>query len=1091
MDIGIWLRDLGLAQYESAFRDNEIDFELLQHLTVEDLKDLGISSVGHRRRILAAIEGLRTPAPAAAAPTPRPEPPQAEGEYRQVAILFADLVRYTTLTQELGAERMHALLDAYFKTVDEIIEGAGGRVDKHIGDCVMGVFGAPRGHGDDAERAVRAALAIRDAAPRLSASLGATIQVHVGVTTGRVVASMVGAGSTSEYAVTGESVNLASRLTDAAGPGEILISDELYRMLEERLVCEPAGTLSLKGIGAPTGAWRLLDLRHGRTMPGRFVGRRAELSQFASIMRACEEDGAGHVVVVRGEAGIGKTRLGEEFASMAGEQGFAVHRGLVLDFGAETGRDAVRSIMRDLLGMAQRAAQDDLAAAVEKAMASGIVPEHCEAHLYDVLSLPVPARLKAVYEAMDDALRQQGRNETIAHVLRWAASQRPRLLIVEDVHWAGRPLMRLLAQIAEAAGALPVVMVISTRVEGDPLDRAWRAMIAGTPLTTFDLSPLKAEEARSICQAVESDAQVIAALVARAEGNPLFLDQLLRHRDRISTTGVPGSIHSLVQAAVDQLSPHDKEAIQAASVIGQRVDPALMAHLAGRSSLDPGTLIEKNLLRPHGGELMFVHALIRDAIYAALLSQTRKALHLKAAEWFRHRDLKLHAEHLSLAGAPDAAAAFLAAAREEMSSYHYETALALADRGLPLARAAEEKAALLILRGEAWHDYGRMDEAEQSFRSALLVAEDARQRCEALIGLAAVERITDELDAALQHLDQAEAEAVSAGLVAERSRIHFLRGNVLFPRGELDRCLEQHQAGLEFARRSQRPDLQAAALGGLGDAEYVRGRMRSARDRLSECVRISREQNLGRIEVANLAQVAHAMVYTGPVPAAYETAAEAINAAMRIGHARAEINARAAATKALFALARFEECLQEIERQKQAVDRLGAARFKQLAFVFEGRVLHALGRIEEALAVQAPGLDFARATGFAFHGPAIASAAAVIESDPVRKRALMAEAEAGIVAGCVGHNQFRVYADGIDVARALGDEAMLVRFIELLDRYPEEERVGWSEFHAARGRALLALMCGDDGADAAQAVRRATTLGERLGMHFWRLPAPA
>ena len=202
MDIAAWLLNLGLERYEPAFRENEIDAEVLPRLTAEDLTSLGVTAIGHRRKLLDAIAALRDgdPAPASAsagrrssgAACGRSRPALPEGERRQVAVLFADLAGYTALSQELDAEEVHALLGRFFERADGIVEDHGGRVDKHIGDCVMAVFGAPVAHGNDAERAVRASLALRDAMPGLAADVGRPVRVHVGVAAGQVVASGIG-----------------------------------------------------------------------------------------------------------------------------------------------------------------------------------------------------------------------------------------------------------------------------------------------------------------------------------------------------------------------------------------------------------------------------------------------------------------------------------------------------------------------------------------------------------------------------------------------------------------------------------------------------------------------------------------------------------------------------------------------------------------------------------------------------------------------------------------------------------------------------------------------------------------------------------
>ncbi|MBT7648264.1 MAG: AAA family ATPase, partial [Rhodospirillaceae bacterium] len=1086
MDIGEWLKNLGLGEYEAAFHQNAVDSTILADLTSEDLKEMGVTAVGHRRKILVAIDSLRTNAPAsvtknAAATSSRDLP----GERRRVAVLFSDLVGYTSLTEALGAEAMHSLLDAYFSLVDTLVERHGGRVDKHIGDCVMGVFGAPIAHGNDAERAIATAIEIRKATSELSARFGREIKVHVGVTIGVVVASYVGAGETAEYAVTGESVNLASRLADAAAADEILVSEELHQALEGRLMSETAGTLQVKGIAAPVSAWRVIALRDVDTERGPFVGRQTELRQFRSILDACSDNATGHVIALRGEAGMGKTRIGEEFQHIAETEGFACHRGLVLDFGAESGRDAVRAIIRDMLGVDLRAAGDTVHRAVDDALTRGIIAADLQAHLYDLLDASQPDHLRADYDALDNQHRQKGRGLAVAQILQWMSERTPRLLFVEDVHWATPSLLEILGQVGQAIRECPIVLIISSRIDNDPLDRSWRASVVGTSFTTIDLNPLRVDEAQAVCRMVTDDPATIERLVSRADGNPLFLEQLLRHSRESEASDVPGSIRSLVQASIDQLSPADKTAIQAASVIGQRVDPDLVCHLIDDTGFDFDSLVERNMLRFESQSYLFAHALIRDVVYGSLLTPTRIALHRRAAVWFEESELGLSAEHLALVGSPEAHSAFLAAARHEIGRYHFDSALALIERGLQLAEDPTDRVALCLLAGDTWLDIGRVEDAEVQYSHALHNAGTPEDRSHALIGIAGVRRIVEETDSALEVLEQASEFAVEAGLLAEQSRIHFLRGNLLFPRGDFEACHQEHEEGLRLARQAGRQDLETASLGGLGDAEYVRGRMVSARARLEECVRLASEQDLGRIEVANHAQLAHTLLYTSTQEEALEVAGSAIEHAARIGHARAEINARAAVIKALFVLARYEACLEEIDRYEIIIEQLGVARFRQIAFTFGGGAMHALGRSSEAIAWLERGLEFARATGHGLHGPSIASALAVIVDDPERKRGLIELALSQCAAGCVGHNQFRVYADGIDVAFDLPDKAMLVDFIEAAESYPSGERVPWNVFHAARGRALLEDMEHGDTATTRAFREEARGQGKALAMHHW------
>jgi class 3 adenylate cyclase len=217
-------------------------------------------------------------------------------------VLFCDLAGYARLTHELGAEVVHELTDRFFDLADGLIERFGGSIDKHIGDCVMGVFGAPVAHGNDAERAVRAALAIRDAVPALSQEVGREVEVHIGAASGQVVAS--GGAGHRTYSITGDSVNLASRLTDQAEAGTILISEAVRHTLAERIECAAVGALDVKGLSHAVPVFRLLGLHEPQSPAGRpFVGRRLELQQVQGVPKGCIESDAGQAILCAARRG--------------------------------------------------------------------------------------------------------------------------------------------------------------------------------------------------------------------------------------------------------------------------------------------------------------------------------------------------------------------------------------------------------------------------------------------------------------------------------------------------------------------------------------------------------------------------------------------------------------------------------------------------------------------------------------------------------------------------------------------------------------------------------------------------------------------
>jgi class 3 adenylate cyclase/tetratricopeptide (TPR) repeat protein len=1063
VEIGTWLRGLGLERYEQAFRQGEVDCEVLSDLTDDDLRELGIP-LGSRKKLLKAIAALsgsqRSAEPGLAATAIAVSVPG--GERRQVTILFADLSGYTRLSRELDAEDLHVLLGHFFRCVDSVVAEHGGTIDKHIGDCVMAVFGAPVAHDNDPARAAHAALAIREAMPAVSRETARSVGVHIGIAAGQVVASGTGSATHLEYTVTGESVNLASRLTDRASDGEILISEGVRRLLSETFSLRPAGTMELQGIAEPVVAWQLIGIADVAPVHERpFVGRRAELAQVEGALRACIDIDAGQVIHIRGEAGIGKSRLIEEFQRLAGALGFASHATLVLDFGSGTRRDAIRSLCRALLDLAPASEVGHVAAAATAAVEANLIADAHRGFLNDLLDLPQPPPLDVLYEAMDHATRYQGKRETLAELVSNVARRRPRLLIVEDLHWADRVTLDYLSNLARAVAGCPALLITTSRLEGDPLNQAWRASVEGTTLMTLDLGPLRAGEAAALAGVYPGAGSDFARrCVERAAGNPLFLEQLLRHAEETLEGVVPGTVQSLVQARMDQLDPVDRQALQVASVFGQRFSLDALRHLLGSPGYTPARLIERQLVKPVGDDLLFGHALIRDATYDTLLRARRHELHGAAAAWFGDDDPVLKAGHLDRADDPAAASAYLAAAQSEAAAYRYQRARQLIERGLQLAAARDVIFALTCHYGELLHDLGAMQESAGAFERAFAAADDDAQRCRVWLGLAGVKRVTDDVDGALADLEKAEQAARRHDLKEQLARIHFVRGNLLFPRGDIEGCLREHQASLELARAIASVELEVQALGGLGDAEYVRGRMRSAHGNFQRCVALSREHGFRRIEVANEAMVAHSGLYFRPQRAVLAQALASAEAARGVGHQRAELNARGCALFACDTLMDFAELRAQARLMEPVVSELGAFRFDQARLKYLARAETLEGRRTSALALLDEALSLARKTGMGFQGPRIFGSRALALEDPKQRRQALVEGEVAIENGCVGHNQPWFYADAIQTMLDLRDWAGVERYARALETFTSAEPLAWCDLFIARGRTLAAFLQG-------------------------------
>ena len=1066
MDVAEWLRGLGLESHAEAFAENAIDAEALVLLSDEDLKELGVSALGHRRKLLAAIAELAVrPAGEAEVPTPAlaVAPPQMqEGERRQVTVLFADMSGFTQLSSQADPEEVHALLNRFFGIVDDIVQSFGGAVDKHIGDCVMAVFGAPVAHSNDPERAVRASLEIHQALGRSDPP----IQVHIGIASGQVVASGVGSEAHREYTITGDSVNLASRLQDMAGAEETYISHAVHQALDAQFRCDAVGEVGVDGFEQPVRVWRLQAEQLGTRDAVRhaLIGRSSELRQFGSVVEHCREMGRGQTIHLRGEAGIGKTHLAEEFEAIASREGFACHFGLALDFGVGKGQDAIRAVIRSLFDLPVTDSDESLRRdAIDRVITDGLLDPDRRVYLNDLLDLPQPTDLRAVYDAMDNVNRNRGKRETLAELVSGISAKTPLLIKIENLHWADDLVLAHAARLAEVVSDCAAVLVLTSRIEGDPLDQAWKAAAGGGSILTMDLGPLRDEEALLLAgEFLETSDRFARSCIERAGGNPLFLEQLLRSAEESSKEEVPGSVQSIVLARMDNLEAPDRQALQAASIIGQRFSLDLLRQLIDSAQYTCAGLVEHSLVRPQGEDYLFTHALVRDGVYSSLLKARRRELHRQAAQWYADRDLTLRAEHLGRAEDEEAANAFGDAAQSEARLYRFEKALNLTRRGQEIATESLPRYRLMMLEGECLREMGRPVDSIAVYRRALAAADDDVARCRAWIGLSAGMRVTDDYEEALDALTQAEAVARAHALDEELSDVHYYRGNLYFPLGNIDGCLAEHQSALEAAQRAASPEREVRALSGLGDGYYSQGRMITSLNYFRRCIELSSEHGFGRIAIGNQYMVAWNRIYLTEMTGAREDAIAAVEAAERVGHQRAEMVARLTAGRVLVELGELADAERHVERGLDLAELLGANRFKPFLMIHLARsqfIQQGPGRDNTEMVRQA--LAISRETGIGFLGPWVLGTLGLVADDCEESQAALAEGEQLLAGDCVGHNYYAFYPDAMEAAIRCGDWGAVERYAVALEAYSRPEPLPWSDFFVARGRALAAFAQGN------------------------------
>ncbi len=611
---------------------------------------------------------------------------------------------------------------------------------------------------------------------------------------------------------------------------------------------------------------------------------------------------------------------------------------------------------------------------------------------------------------------------------------------------------------AVAAAESPVVLAMTSRIEGDPLDKVWRASTHGSPLMTIDLGPLRPEEARLLAGGfIEASNRFAASCIERAEGNPLFLEQLLRNVQESETASIPPTIQSLVLARMDRLEARDKQALQAASVVGKRFSLAALRFLIDDPEYGCDELVACDLVRPAASDYLFAHALIQEGVYSSLLHSRKRELHRKAADWFGEQESILRAEHLDRAGDPQAPQAYLSAAMDQALRSRYDVALQLAERGVELATTGALRCALILLRGDLLRELGRSQDSITAFQEALQLAEDEALRCRAWMGVAAGNRVTGDFAAAMEALSQAEPIAQRLGLVADSSRIRHTRGNLFFAQGKVSDCHAEHEAALAYARQIADPECEARALSGLGDAQYAQGRMLTALEYFSRCVELCRRAGFVRVEIPNRVMVGHGLLYNNELGRALSEVQAACEAARKVGLVQTEISAQESLTFLLVMAGRYDEAEQAGARCLSLARPAGARRFESAVLYVLSTLRIAQGNLALAREHLAQALELARQTGMGFLGAAIFGALAYAAEGAAERRHALEQGEGLLREPCVGHCHLWFYWHAIDATLAAGEWEAAVRYACALEDYVRGEPLPWAGLIAARGRALAAV----------------------------------
>jgi class 3 adenylate cyclase/predicted ATPase len=732
LDIDGWLRRIGLAQYAEMFHANDIDIELLGRLTNDDLKDIGVVSFGHRKKLLEAIAELADAFPVSPQPAIEPKARDA-AERRQVTVVFSDLVGSTALSARMDPEDLREVISAYQKCVAETVGRFGGFVAKYMGDGVLVYFGYPQAHEDDAERAVRAGLELVHAVTALKSS--APLQARVGIATGLVVVGdLIGSGEAQERGIVGETPNLAARLQGVAEPNTVVIAEGTRRLLGNLFELEDLGAKDLKGIAGPVRAWAAL---RQASLGSRFealhaggltdlIGREEELELLLRRWSKAKT-GEGQVVLLSGEPGIGKSRL---TAALLERLTTEPHTRLRY-FCSPLHTD---STLYPLISQMERAAgfaHDDTAQAklgkLDAVLAQSFTPPQDAALFAEMLSLPNDGRYPSL-----ELLPQQRRQRTLEALtaqMEALSQSNPALMIFEDVHWIDPTSLEALGRAADRIRNLRVLLIVTYRPEFDP---PW---IGGPQVTALTINRLAQREIDAMIDRVVGNKLIPIGIrqhiIERTDGIPLFVEEMTKdvleavgeeaaERPVAATSSlsvaVPASLHASLMARLDRLGSA-KEIAQIGAVIGREFSHFLLAAVMRKAEgeletelerlITAGLLFRQGVL-PHATYL-FKHALVQDAAYGTLLRSSRQQLHGQIASTLEEEfpeivevQPELLARHCTEAGLDEQAIKYWRTAGEKAvrrasnreAIGHFRRALALNEKQAPDVGRSPELAIL-------------------------------------------------------------------------------------------------------------------------------------------------------------------------------------------------------------------------------------------------------------------------------------------------------------------------------------------------------------------------------------------------------------
>ena len=800
--------------------------------------------------------------------------------------------------------------------------------------CTYYSFGANHTHGNEAKRAI----GFGNRCLQIFSSLWGNAEVvKLGLCVGEV--------TLSENDVEVDMNNIDSdinALMQAATPGRLTISEELLFAAGD--TCIPIND------GSSSGSFWVLgnDDQSESVDYSPIIGRRVEVTLFNAVLESAREYEALQLVHLLGNAGIGKSRLTEEFVRVASLDGFSCHTTNMMDFQVEQKKLTIPKLLKSLLGIGDSESNlslDEINSRNELL----ILQETTHLPLlHSLLNWKLGKRWESLLAAMSPEKLFENQCQLISRIIALKATISPLLIVVEDYHWSQNTERAYFESMMKDLVNDSVVLLITTRPGDASESVVLSSEASGASVTNISLGPLSRVDAQRFAEHISGiDVGYRDKCIAKAQGNPLFLEQLLRDRRGSVRDGLPYSLQSLIVSRIDDMPGPDQLAVRTASVIGHHFTLGLLCNLLGVPEYDPAPLVSSNIINGENDSYSFNHALIVEGIYQSISQEDQRRLHSQCAEWYTD-DIVMQCQHLLKAQHPEVIDKLVLAIQFLIKAHNFERAKDFVEIALKLPDNQSAKLVLYELRADVNTRTGNIVEALSSFEMMYLCAVTAEEKANALIGKANCLNTLDNFEQAMEALEEAREMASESNLLHQMSSVYHLRGNFLFPKGQSQECIEAQEKALYFAREASAPELEARSLGGLGDAAYASGKMVTAYEYFKQCLALCDEHDLEAVSAANLFMLGTVRIYLNENDRALTDVEQSISTAQLVGHKRAEIVSRLTASWILSDSLRVVEAESHIELAMEIAIDIGAQRFLPFLRECRSRFLWLSGETHEA-----------------------------------------------------------------------------------------------------------------------------------------------